>query len=120
MHKYLPTNRHGSYYTSMLRLKCIHFPFKQAWNFNHKFVQFAYKQTLNIFKLKNIHWYKIIAGLHSLNQADMHSRILIYIKTYKYTFENIQTSKYSSEYTQIVCAYMIKYIYLCKKLYTFT
>ena len=46
---------------------------------------------------------------HAFEISYLHKNIQLYI-----------TSKYSNEYTQIVCAYMINYFYTCKKLYTFT
>ena len=46
---------------------------------------------------------------HAVKSSYLHKNIQIYI-----------SSKYSNEYTQIVCTYMINYIYTCEKLYTFT
>ena len=62
-----------------------------------------------------MHWLKKIC-LYSFTQSSGHAF------ENSYLHKNLQiyiTSKYSNEYTQTVCTYMINYIYTCKKVVHF-
>ena len=110
MHKYLPTKRHGSYFTSMQRQGCTHFPFKQTKNFNPKFIQLANKQIFKCFQTekhtliqKNCWSSFTQSSGHAVKSSYLHKNIRINI-----------TSKYSNEFTNIMYIHDSLYLYMQK------